>query len=370
MRVLQIFRAPVGGLYRHVSDLVAGLNSSDVQCGVIFSSNEVADEHIKKYVSDNSSLGNFSTSMSRGPGLSDLLTFMHIVEYYKKINPDIVHGHGAKGGMYARLLSAAKIHKGPVIYTPHGGSLHYSGAGLMGFIFKHIEKYLASHTSAVVFESKYSKNVYVNEFGINKGVFNIIHNGLGDSEFADSGVCQGAADFVYLGELRILKGVDVLIEAVAILRDKGFLPRVKIFGVGPDESIFRARVAELNLDNISFEGRSDGCDFAFLNGRCVIFPSRAESLPYVLLEAVSRFKPIISTNVGGVSEILGNEWPFVKAGDAEDLARAMGKFISEGGFSMSNVELLKFRDKFSKEKMVSDIYEMYCSLLGTSRNRA
>jgi glycosyltransferase involved in cell wall biosynthesis len=58
--------------------------------------------------------------------------------------------------------------------------------------------------------------------------------------------------------------------------------------------------------------------------RTVVIPSRAESMPYIVLEAVAAGKPVISTRVGGIPEILGNDFAgFMPPGDAEALATAM-----------------------------------------------
>ena len=66
--------------------------------------------------------------MSRHIGLSDLAAQRHVAQRARDAGADVLHGHGAKGGAYARLVAR----RAPIrAYTPHGGSLHY-GCALAG----------------------------------------------------------------------------------------------------------------------------------------------------------------------------------------------------------------------------------------------
>ena len=65
---------------------------------------------------------------------------------------------------------------------------------------------------------------------------------------------------------------------------------------------------------------------AFALGRLLVAPSRAESLPYIVLEAAAAAVPMITTNVGGIPEIFGPQAAgLVAPGDAAALARAIAR---------------------------------------------
>jgi glycosyltransferase involved in cell wall biosynthesis len=87
---------------------------------------------------------------------------------------------------------------------------------------------------------------------------------------------------------------------------------------------------------------------AFALARTVVIPSRAESMPYIVLEAVAAGKPVISSRVGGIPEILGGNFEgFVEPGSVESLAIAMARTIKDPdwpGRAMPDQEL--FRNQF------------------------
>jgi glycosyltransferase involved in cell wall biosynthesis len=105
--------------------------------------------------------------------------------------------------------------------------------------------------------------------------------------------------------LRPVKAMDVLIEAIAILGRSGRKVTATIAGEGPDSQMLREQAKRLGIDGqIRFIGHCPARK-AFAMGRMLVMPSRAESLPYVALEAVAAGLPIIATDVGGVHEIFG-----------------------------------------------------------------
>ena len=148
-----------------------------------------------------------------------------------------------------------------------------------------------------------------------------MHNGIAETEFAPTEPNTDAADFVFVGEMRVWKGVDRLIEAFAALEGS---PRLALVGSGPDEEAFRSLARNLGVaDRIAFLARMNARD-AFRHGRIFVSPSRAESLPYIVLEAIAAKLPVVATKVGGVPEIFGAQaHRLVPPDDAPALARAM-----------------------------------------------
>jgi glycosyltransferase involved in cell wall biosynthesis len=93
-------------------------------------------------------------------------------------------------------------------------------------------------------------------------------------------------------------------------------------GDGPDRRAFEAQAHRLGLtEQVHFAGAMPARK-AFALGRLMVMPSRAESLPYVILEAVAAGKPLIATQVGGIPEIL-NARNLVPPAKPEALARAI-----------------------------------------------
>ena len=131
----------------------------------------------------------------------------------------------------------------------------------------------------------------------------VIPNGLAPEEFAQAEPAPGAADFLFVGELRRLKGVDVLLRALAQVRARRMVSAV-IVGAGPDAAKYTREAAKLGLDGVvTFRGPMPARE-AFRLGRTLVVPSRAESLPYIVLEAAAAGLPLLASDVGGIPEIV------------------------------------------------------------------
>jgi glycosyltransferase involved in cell wall biosynthesis len=259
--------------------------------------------------------------MSRQIGLNDLAAVVHVARRAASVAADVLHGHGAKGGAYARLAGGAQAIRA---YTPHGGSLHYPWDSLTGLLYLTLERLLIARSDLFLFESAYGRDVFHNKLGDPGKTVRVVHNGVTPAEFEPIVTDPSAADLVFVGELRALKGVDVLIDAIALLKQDGRVLSATIVGDGPDRAAFEAQVRARGLgDSVRFVGVKPA-RAAFACGRLLVIPSRAESLPYIVLEAAAAGVPLITTNVGGVPEIFGRDAAdLVPPGDPQALARAI-----------------------------------------------
>ncbi|MDH3581171.1 MAG: glycosyltransferase, partial [Hyphomicrobiales bacterium] len=213
-------RAPVGGLFRHVCDLVAAQADMGHAVGVICDSRSggaTAAEQLGR-LAVQCSLGVKRVPMSRQIGLRDITAYRAVRWFVLDSDAEILHGHGAKGGAYARLVARGlkkQTSRTRAIYTLHGGSLHYDPDQLMGRVFLDLERRLAPHTDSLIFESAYSAGLYEAKVGPLPCEGFIVPNGLWPHEFYDVVLDIDAADFLFVGELRELKGVDLLLKALA-----------------------------------------------------------------------------------------------------------------------------------------------------------
>ncbi len=114
-----------------------------------------------------------------------------------------------------------------------------------------------------------------------------------------------ATDILFVGELRKIKGVDILLYALAELKLGGPVTAT-IVGSGPDAERLKAMASALGLDGlVTFAGALPVRE-AFSLGRVKVVPSLAESFPYVVLDATAAGMPLIATNVGGIPEIVAD----------------------------------------------------------------
>ena len=380
LRILHCLRAPVGGLFRHVCDLAEAQAACGHHVGIVAdaATGGEAAAHRFEALRSHCSLGITRFAMSRIPGPGDLAVALKINALARQARPDILHGHGAKGGAYARLASYKQDHgdRAARIYTPHGGSLHYSPGTLTGFLYLGAERLLARRTDAFLFESRYSERVFGERVGPPRGLVRVVHNGLRPGEFEPVTPATDAVDFVFVGELRALKGIDTLLLALADLKNDATAGRdgasAVIVGAGADRDLLIEQASSLGLgDRVSFPGRLPARD-AFARGHCIVVPSRAESLPYIVLEAAAAGLPIIASDVGGIPEIFADRTDrLIPPGDPGALAAAMRAFLADPAAARSAAAELAtvVKQRFSVDTMADAVLAAYAEARTELRGR-
>jgi glycosyltransferase involved in cell wall biosynthesis len=365
LNILHCLRAPVGGLFRHVTDLATAQAALGHRVGVVCAAGgDTLTEARLLAFAPSLRLGLHRLPMGRDLGFSDVMAWRQVVALARDFETNVLHGHGAKGGAYARL--AARQLKSSNLdvrcfYTPHGGSLHYPPTTLPGKFYGALERQLERYTDGLLFESRFAAERYAQQIGVPACPSKVVTNGLLAREFEPVAPNSDAADFVFVGELRRLKGVDVALEALADVRTSQ--PATAVFvGDGPDAESFKAQAQALGLgDCTSFPGAMRARD-AFALGRVLLMPSRAESLPYIVLEAIGASLPVIATNVGGIPEIIPPECgPLLPAADVGALANAMRRALSHPETVRNTASILKtfVQGRFTVAEMTAAVTDFY-----------
>jgi len=376
-RIVHCVRSPAGGLLRHLADLARAQSAMGHSVGIICDSTTIgrfeaaALESLEPVLA----LGLLRLPMKRQvSAMADLSAIHRMYRPIRDAAPDVIHCHGAKAGVYGRTIGALLRLRGrrPVrIYTPHGGSLHYDPRSTEGRIYFGFERAMQRFTDGFVFVSDYEKNTFTAKVGAPRAPHIRVHNGVSLAECEPIPPSPAMADFAYVGMLRDLKGPDVLIEALAILRGRDRLRvTARFVGSGPDRERYEARVAELGLaDAVTFTGPLPTHE-ALAQGRIVVVPSRAESLPYIVLETAAARVPMLATRVGGIPEIFGPETPrLLPPGDADALASAMAMALADEPTIRRHTEALggRVEAQFSIDRMTRDIVGFYAELLAGQR---
>jgi glycosyltransferase involved in cell wall biosynthesis len=366
LNILHVFRAPVGGLFRHVLDLTRGQIARGHRVGLIADSHTGGEnaEKVLRELAPSLALGFSRFPMRRHANPGDLFALAHVLRRCAQTGADIVHGHGAKGGAFARLTFGRN--RAVRAYTPHGGSLLFGHDTLAGKFYLMTERLLMLRGDLFLFESAYSAAIFRRKIGNPPGLVRIVHNGVSRAEFEPIVARSDATDLVFMGELRSVKGIDVLIEAIALLRRDGRSVTATLVGSGPDRDALGAQVERLGLSgDVRFKPAMPGHE-ALTLGRIMVVPSRAESLPYVVLEAAAGGKPLITTRVGGIPEIYGPlSDALVPPQDAPALARAIGAALDNPAATIETARLLRERvaASFSVDTMVDGVLAGYQAAL-------
>ncbi|MDW9803110.1 glycosyltransferase [Sinorhizobium meliloti] len=370
LRILHCFRSPVGGIFRHVRDLAEAHANAGHQVGILCDSTTggTHEDALFEEVRPHLALGIIRVPIHRSIGASDAAALWRGYKEIRSLQPDVLHGHGAKGGVLARIVgSALRVNKYRVarLYSPHGGSLHFERRSLAGSLILRVERLQERLTDALVFVCEYERRTYGARVGLPLARNELIYNGIDDAEFESVETGPGAVDFLYIGMMRDLKGPDLFIEGFAAAEEiAGRRLSALMVGDGPQQRQYEEMTLRMGLaDRVRLLPAMRARE-AFALARKVVIPSRAESMPYILLEALAAGKPVIATRVGGIPEVLGaDSEALVPPGDAGALARLMADAIGDAGWAARTMpDAERFKSRFAASVMTRHVMQLYRDL--------
>src|SRR5690242_7923277 len=201
LNILHVLRAPVGGLFRHVVDLAGAQAARGHRVGMVVdgTTGGARAQAVLADLAPTLALGISRLPMSRQIGLSDIAAVAHVGRRAAEVSADVLHGHGAKGGAYARLARGSEAIRA---YTPHGGSLHYRWGTPAGFLYLSLERLMLRRTDLFLFESTYGRGVFEAKLGQPGERARVVHNGVTPAELEPIVPDPQASDVVFVGELR------------------------------------------------------------------------------------------------------------------------------------------------------------------------
>jgi len=263
------------------------------------------------------------------PG-SDLRAVRDLAGVYRAWKPDLVHAHGSKGGVVARLARALRA-RTPLVFTPHNYAFTnwFSSRAERG-AYRAVETALAPLASRTLCvceaEARIARSV------ARGGRVRVVHNGIDPQPPPAEPLPAELAEFS--GEAPLLaavtefsppKGVPTLLEAMAEVRAAVPGARLAIAGDGPLRTEVEAQVARLGLGAcVRLVGQVSWVPALLERADVLVAPGWSESFPYAILEAMRAEVATVATDVGGVGEAIvdGVSGRLVPARDAAALAGA------------------------------------------------
>lgn len=359
MRILHVFRSPVGGLFRHVCDLTRGQHELGHEIGIFCDSGEGGEfaARMLKRIEPHCRLGIHRAPIPRQPGFGDLSGARLVGRVAKNIRPDVIHCHGAKGGLYGRL-AAWKLGV-PSTYTPHNGSLAYDWSSPMGTAYLSAERFLRRIGSGLNFVCSHERDLFDTKIGIAAKPHAVVYNGIWPDEFKEPALQPDASDFMVLGEIRKVKGLDILIRALARFPSA----TLAVVGDGPEKTALQELAKGLGVTRrVLFTGSLPTTE-ALTMGRIMVLSSHKEAFPYVVVEAGAAQKPLVATAVGGVPEIVP-EALLCQPGNVDALYTKMKAQMDQSPDMLAANALFfeKVHEKCDAVTMCRDITQFYASL--------
>ena len=207
----------------------------------------------------------------------------------------------------------------------------------------------------------------------------VLHNGV-PTAFAAAADGPRATDalttrweVLLAGQLTPRKGGDVLLDALALVREEIPTVHAAFAGSGRFESELRAHVVRLGLGaNVEFLGNlsRENLSAAYRATKVLVIPSRSEGLPLVLLEALWLGVPVVATAVDGLPEVVRDDVNglLVPPDDAPALADALRRILLDTGLRqrLSGQARASIADHFSPEATTEKYAEVYRMVLAGS----
>jgi glycosyltransferase involved in cell wall biosynthesis len=170
-----------------------------------------------------------------------------------------------------------------------------------------------------------------------------------------------------VGRLSPEKGVDIFLEACAIVARSGVAFTALIAGDGPEEQALRQQARVLDLDDrVRFLGHISAVDRLYPHLDILVIPSRSEGLPNVLLEALAADVRVVSTSVGAVPEVLTDPdaGTLVPPTDVEALAAALSRAITDPTTPREVAARAETAERFSLRRRADAHAALYAELRG------
>ncbi|MFC1849713.1 glycosyltransferase [candidate division CSSED10-310 bacterium] len=358
----------VGGGQKHLHSLIQGLDKQKFNISVV-----VSDDGPLYKILQNEGITVFCTDIRKNFNPFTLLRLYKILKVNKI---DVIHTHGTVAGVWGRL--AASLARTPVIiYTLHG--IHYLNSHNRIFkqIFILIDQILAKFSDKIICVASSDQEKGYRYRLFEKGKSIVIYNGVDINYFKPRRNLATlrkefdikAKDPVIgiVARLHVQKGYHYFFDTINLIKKK--YPNIKalVIGDGPQLSELREKVRQLHLtENVIFAGTRDDIPELLSMMNVFVLASLWEGMPLTVLEAMACKKPIVATNVDGVSESLtdGETGFLVPSQDPAALAdkiiyllenKDVGKKLGERARKV----LVK---KFPIEKMVRETSNLYTQL--------
>jgi glycosyltransferase involved in cell wall biosynthesis len=371
--IIQIVRSPLGGIRKHIVDIIDAAIENGYSIILVTDITE-SDSVFNKWSSSFSSHQKNNISIvhipiKTLPSFSDLKNIWHIFNLAKKNHSQIIHGHGAKGGLYSRIIvSLTRLFERKNIfscYTAHGGSLHNNFSPFVDFFYRLTETLLSPLTDLVIFESQYTKNQFTKKTRYKPKKTLLIYNGVDQQNNIEIKKLSSPVRIACFGALRHLKGHDIAIQALAKI--KNFSWTLTLVGQGEEKENLIGLVNKFNLESkVQFISSTENPVSLMQEFDLILQPSRHESFGYVLIEAMSVGVPVICSNIGGMTEIVQDfsNGMLFKSENANDLAEKITLLIQDPLLQQKIIQngFLTIKQSFSKEAMLNKILNAYVEL--------
>ena len=381
VRILRLFsRLNVGGPALHVVNLTFGLDNYGYQTKLVVGSLSPGEGDMSYYAAQKNVQPVFVPEF-QAPlhPVKDFIAFFKILWIVATYKPDIIHTHTFKAGLLGRL--AGFIFRVPCrVHTYHGHLFDGYGGPLKTKIIELAEKALGRVTHEVISVSSLVAQDLLSHKIVSRNKLQVVELGFDvDSFLKEARAPSSLRKKLNLSEEDILIGiagrlvpikcVDLFIKAVAPLAPKNSRVHAVIMGDGPERDKLASLAASFNAQ-IHFMGWMLPLHPELKDLDLLVCSSKNEGTSVSVIEAILCGTPVISTNVGGMADLLENgRWGDLVPFSEEALHQALKKMIGllDDRDSKAFCELtsrsqegkVHFYKRFNMSRLVFDVQEIY-----------
>ena len=411
MKIVRVIaRLNVGGPSKHVIWLTKGMQNSECESLLVAGTVPPGEDDMGYFATEQGVSPIFVSQMSREISLKDALTIWKLYRLFVRERPDIVHTHTAKAGTVGRVAGLLYRWLTPnlflghpracrFVHTYHGHIFHSYYGPLKTRLFLAIEKTLALLiTDRIVVISEQQRREINGEFGVGRAdQFAVIPLGLDLGVFADwkergqsfrEELGLGTGDILVgiVGRLTEIKNHELFLRAAADFKtriwrqSRGGVVRFVVIGDGALRARLEQIAASLDLsEDVKFAGSRRNLEDLYPALDIVALTSLNEGTPLTLIEAMANARPVISTAVGGVIDLLGDRVSedsgnlfvmrqrglSVPPNDAAAFADGLGRLVDDPTLrrEIGKRGLQFVQSNHSKDRLLEDASALYADLL-------
>lgn len=341
-----------GGAEKMLQNLISQIESTNIYLAI----NEKSDFN-KLYK------GNVNKILCGTSVIRYFLSFIKLVKIISDENIDIVHAHGISSCILAVLIK--KILRVRLIVTVHSDIL-YDFCGIKLTIYKFIERIIFNTTDKIVTVSQNLKFKLINRYKLREDEIDVIYNGIELSSRASEFKIKDnkKIKFIFVGRLERVKNLDLLLDGVNYLKDNGYKFSLDILGDGKEREYVEREIKRKGLEGIvKMLGFVEDSSYYMNRSNVLVMTSYMEGIPMVIIEAFSNKLTVVSSNVGGVPEMIENNVNGIMfdINDKQSFFNVLVDIV-EGNYDLKRIgnnAYIDYLNKWSNKVMTNAYLKLY-----------
>ncbi len=347
----------IGGAQKYILDTSRQFKNDGHEVTVISGGDGVFGTEVKNYGLNYIGLDSIVRDVSLFVDIKGIISFRREI---KLLKPDVVIIHSAKAGLVGRV--ALTLYKSKKIFIAHGWSHIRTSSTLGKLLYGGIEKFLSFLCDRIICISKQDLKFANDTLMIAKNKTCLLYSGVKESFSSRSVSENNICNLLTVTRFQDPKDFNTLLSALNRVHKVRSDWVLTVLGDGQDLEYYQRKTAKLGLlNNIRFLGFKENLDNFYKSSDLVILISKSEGLPLSLIEAMSHGKPILASNVGGVSELIddGITGFLVPPSDPNALSKTLFNVLNKTKKELTTIgdsSYAKYKEQFTFDEMVSNLY--------------